>query len=247
VVDIAPITIGHTSDVAELDDLSKQMNQLVERADAFVVRDDESRDNAVDYLKSLKAVAKVIEAVTERFRAPAYEYYCKVRDEKKSILAPADKAEAIIKGKLAAYRKECEEVAAALIREELEKRRSAELEAKEAEYRAALEAGETERAVEVAVAMRQEHTPVPNTTDVAIEAGLITETEGVSYREYWYADLESPASLSELVQAVARGDAPLEFLTINKTVVNATVKKQKSAFNYPGLKSWSETKLAVGK
>jgi hypothetical protein len=242
---LEPITIGHTSDVAELDDLSAEMQKLVDRAKALNVRDDESRDSAVDYLKSLKAVYKVIEAVTERFRKPAWDYYKGVQATKAGILDPADEAVEITKGKIAAYRKECEEVAAELIREELEKRRTVELAAQEEAYRKAIEAGETEKAVEVAVEMRESHIPQVDTTDVAIESGLITESQGISYRIYWYADLIGPASFGDLVRAVAAGEAPLEFLTMNKTAVNAAVKKQKSAFKYPGLKSWNDKKVAV--
>lgn len=242
----APVTIGHDSDVRELDDLSGQMNKLVERASSFVVKDDADRDAAVEYLKSLKAVYGVIEAVTERFRKPAWDYYKGVQETKKEILEPADQAVEIVKEKITAYRLECEEVAAALLQEELDKRESEETKAAEAAYRALIELGDAQGALKVAQEMRRD-APVVDTTEVAIQSGLITESEGVSYRDYWYAGLESPASMMDLVKAVAAGQAPLEFLTLNKTEVATWVKRQKSAFKYPGLKSWKETKIAVRK
>ena len=92
----------------------------------------------------------------------------------------------------------------------------------------------------------RETAPEIDTTGVAIEAGLITETKGLSFRVYWYADLIGPHTFGDLVKACAEGRAPMEFLTLNRSAVNAAAKKQKDAFNYPGLKSWSDQKVAMG-
>jgi hypothetical protein len=137
-----------------------------------------------------------------------------------------------------------EEVAAALLQEELEKRYTEEIQEAEEEYRTATREGRTEDALRAVEEMRRQPT-IADPTGVAISAGLITENEGISYREYWYADLESPGSLMDLVKAVAAGDAPLEFLAIDTKVVGEWVRRQKSAFNYPGLKSWCEKGVAV--
>jgi hypothetical protein len=45
---LAPVTIGKQEDVAKLDELEEQMQGLVKRAKSFDVRDDDSRDSAVD-------------------------------------------------------------------------------------------------------------------------------------------------------------------------------------------------------
>ena len=47
----APVTIGHVSDVRELDDLEEQMAKLLTRAEEIEVRDDTGRDYAIEYLK----------------------------------------------------------------------------------------------------------------------------------------------------------------------------------------------------
>lgn len=60
---------------------------------------------------------------------------------------------------------------------------------------------------------------------------------GVSYRDNWKAEV---TDLMALVQAVAGGKAPIDYLLPNATVLNALAKGKKETMAIPGVKAWND-------
>ena len=72
----------------------------------------------------------------------------------------------------------------------------------------------------------------------------VPKVAGISYRETWSADV---TDLKALVQAVAAGKAPLDYLQANTVAINQAARSLKTELNLiPGLKA-VVTKQAIGR
>lgn len=229
-------TFGSPEDVAKADALEAQMQRLVDEAQGVEVVDDESYVAANEMLDRMAGVMSIFEDIIERFRKPAYEYYQSVLETKRETLKPIQEVVGTLRDKCTSYVAEQERIA-----REREQRLLAEAKERvqneaEQEFERAVATGDSEaaeRALE-----RAEYPEAFVVQQGERESGL-PPVEGVSYRETWSGELLHPEdmALRKLCAAVASGDAPLDFVTVNSTAVNKAARALRDSFQYPGLRA----------
>lgn len=79
------------------------------------------------------------------------------------------------------------------------------------------------------------------TADAIVEAErpvVTQDVEGLGWREYWRADLAEPESesLRALCAAIAKGEAPVSLVTLNKAEADRLAKSLKDMMRFPGLR-----------
>lgn len=75
-----------------------------------------------------------------------------------------------------------------------------------------------------------------------VQAVAAPKLSGISSREDWKAEV---VNLMALVQAVARGEAPLELIQANQTEINKHARALKSNMRVPGVRVYAEEVVAA--
>lgn len=170
--------ISH-ADIEEVMDVQARLDAASEQCLALEVVDDESYEQAGEYLQSVSSVYKLVEGTIEPFRKRSYDFYKGILDQKKQMLDPGDKAIKHLKQQIAAYVKQIE----AKQREERERL-----------IEAAKETGDYEVEVE---------TQVPEVATVSTRSKWVAELTDIKALCRAVADGKAPASIVTLNQSEA--------------------------------------------
>lgn len=187
---------------------------------------------AADELKGVKKKYKELEenrkSITRNIDAAKKQ----VTDLFRKPLDFLTQAEVELKNKLRQYDNKQEAILEAELKKAREEQRK-EQERLRAEAEKAMEKGD----VEVAAALEFEADSTP-----VVTALPPPKTEGISYREDWYAEVTDEAAL---ITAVLKGNAPSNLIVINMAVLNAMARTLKKGFNVPGVVAKTKKTMAA--
>lgn len=229
-----PLTVAEIGEhvIAETLDLAARREELLAGVARFhekfaTISDDETCGKASDFAGGKGAIAAwLAKAETKRveLKEPFLTGGRIVDGFFKELREPLEAAQKAIRAKATIYLAAKEEAAREAARKEAEAaaRRAAEAE------RAAMRSLTTE-ALDAASQAAQEAEQAQAHADAApAEHSRVYGHLGttMSLRAPWKADY-SKSNLMELVQAVAAGNAPLEYLTFNETRINYAIKSEK--------------------
>lgn len=187
---------------------------------------------AADELKGVKKKYKELEENRKSITRNMDAAKKKVMDLFREPLGYLSKAEEILKDKMGNYNAKQERIREAELARAQEEQRK-EQERLRAEAEKAMEKGD----VEVAAALEFEADATPVVTTLPPE-----KTEGISYREDWYAEVTDEA---DLITAVLKGNAPSNLIIINMAVLNAMARTLKKGFNVPGVVAKTKKVMAA--
>lgn len=232
------------AEVAEIDVLEERMSTMSNNVMSHEITDNESYQKSARMLHSVEEVFSVIDAVIERFRAPAYDYYKSVLAEKKRLLGPGEKAKAHLRKLMGEYMAEQERVRAA---EEKKLIAAAKVEAEEKALEAlerAMEAGDdlgAELAIESASA-------TPEVDRTALKE-LTPNAEGIQVRSSWKAGFEgdTDGSMRKLCAAIGAGRVSVDLVTLNTSKANQLARALKGAMRVPGLVAVEDKTIVRGR
>ena len=212
-------------------ELGEAIARLVSAAKAYVVDSDAAFVAACDDLRAVKGLQKAVKAGRDSALEPGRAHQAAVDGYWKPLVDGAALAETQLKAKTEGYRAAQER-----------KRREEEARAREAARReqerlakqaAAAEAkGRTERAE----LLREQAAMVPAT--VVPPAPAVPKADGISFREYWQAEV---FDFSALVAAVAAGAVPLAALKPDDTFLRKQAEALHEEMRYPGVRVSSRT------
>jgi DNA repair exonuclease SbcCD ATPase subunit len=199
-------------------------SEITGQIQTLKIIDQASYESAAGLLKTIKDMAKRLEEERKKITSPLDVAKKAVMDLFRSPSEKLSESESKLKSLMLDY----QEVQDRIRREQEAKlQREAEKKQRELEDRAqkAEESGKTEKADELRekAAMTVAPTLAPN----------VQKVEGLSVRETWSAEV---TDMTALVKAVAEGKAPMNFLTVNTTVLNAQARATKDSLSFPGVK-----------
>lgn len=226
--------------------------QVAHETSKGIVNADTARD-AVNFILRIKEKRKDWKALVDPVIKSAWESHKKAMALFKEIDQPLKRAEEeIIKPALDKYdreiervRKEKEDEANRIIREEAERKRKAEDkkraedEAKRKENQIVDTAGQPIPSTAPALLPPPPPLPIP-----VIVIPKEKKPEGVSYVDNWSATV---VDLKLLVDAVAAGTLPLEAIQANTSYINQSAKALKSFMNWPGVLIQKQRSVRVSK
>lgn len=238
-----------------------QGTELAYWAASCLVTDHYSFSVAVEWLRDV--VAPMKRQIAEQFRPRIQQAHALhkglVADEKK-FLEPVERAERVVRERIALYEQECErerralEETARLERERLASEEAARVAAlerqlvREAEERQLTQAVAAEAAGDRETAARLLEAPpvvpviAPRPVFVPPPAVAAPKAQGVSFRDDWSAEV---VDLLALVKAVASGHQPLALLQANVPALNQMAKALKGSMAVPGIRVTSRRITSV--
>ena len=254
-----------TTEAAAIEAASNALGRAGEillEAQSLVVRAD-TYESAAGFMLGVKRLAKEIETERKALTDPLNAVVKRIMDKFRPASDALTKAEAVVKGKLAAYsaeverqRQEAERIAReeqrraeeklrqeaeAARRAEEEARRKAE-EARKAGDKAAARAAEQEAARKAAMAeRREEKAEAVAMAPVAVETVAAPVAEGISYRTSYRAEV---TDMKALLAGVLAGTVPAEAIVANEKFLGASARALKSAMNWPGVRVVAEKTVA---
>lgn len=219
-------------------ELNAEGRTLQERALALVVTDAPSFERAGVFLRTVKEYLKRVGEVFDPIVKKAHDTWKEALAQKQKLEAPALDAERALKWTRAAW----DEKQRQLIRdaEAVAARERTRLE-DEAKLQAALDAearGDGEGATRILDASAP---PTPIIVPTVVMPSR-PKSDGSSFRTYYRAKV---TDLNALVQAVAKGQAPLAYLQANETALNGAARALKEELKVPGVRVISERGEAV--
>lgn len=106
---LEPIVIDNAVEsVHEADAISAVLDRACATANALNVIDTETEQKAADYISELTSMVGILEAIIERFRKPAYEYYERVLAEKRRLTSGPNDAIQRLRDQMREYREAAE-------------------------------------------------------------------------------------------------------------------------------------------
>jgi len=202
--------------------VEKKSNDVMVRANALVVTNNEQYESGVEFKNAIQALKKEIDEAFDPGIAAAYKAHKVAKAQKKKFYDPVDSAHTIVKVKLSQFVAEKERKRA---EEEAKLRRAAEK--KEAELREkarkAEEEGKTAKAEKYEEKAEEIVAPVLNST--------VPKVDGSQKRTYWSAVVTDITKI------------PREFFDLNMAKLNARAREVKGASNIPGVKFISEVRV----
>lgn len=235
---------GSTTDMTPATEVVQQLAlSMPERAKAMMIRDNQDYVRAAEFLKSIKALRGEVDAAFGPTIAKANETHKAALAAKAAADEPLSMAEKIIKGSVARYLTEQEEMrrrAEQRLRDENAARIREQADAENLKRAQELsEAGDVEGAAQ-AVDAEVEIPVLP----VHVES-TVPKIAGVSMRTNYHAEM---TDLMALVNAVAGGVAPIECLQANMTFLNAQARSYKRAGGYvAGVVIVADDSVAAGR
>jgi len=213
----------------EANEVAEEGLILITQADELVVTDAESFEQGGQFLLVLKKYQKRVREIMDPIVKAADAAHKVAVRQRGVLLDPAVQAETIVKGRLTAWEQaEQARLKAAAQQSEETARRLAE-QAKQAEV-ARLEAeGQEARAA----AVRAAPPPVVLTPPVP----TMPKVAGVSFRDHWTAKV---VDFRKLVEAVAKGEQPLDLLQADQSALDALARTFKQHLNVPGVEAKHE-------
>lgn len=213
--------------VPETKEVDERAREALSIATDLTIRDSRTYETACDFLKSLKTIEKDINATFDEPIRRAFEAHRSIVAAKKKHFEPIERAEQMVKPKIAAYLQEQER-----IRRE-EERRLQEEQRKRAEEEALAQAAELEAEgqKEAAEALLSEPLPVapvvlPKTTP---------KVSGIAAREVWMFRVIDPTKI------------PRQYLKVDEQKIGQVVRAMKDTANIPGVQIYSEKHIAAGR
>lgn len=210
--------------------LEVRVDPLVIRAGEIAISNAEEYARAADFLRDCKTMQKDIRETMDPAIKKAHEAHKAVTGIRSKLLDPIDRAESLVKRKMATYSDEQERIAA-------EARRKAEAEARRVAEEARLrDAAEMEARGDTAGAEEAISAPIVVPMVARQEAKPVAE--GTSTRKKWRAEVTDPAAL---IRAVADGKAMSGLVIPNQQALDKLAESLKEALSIPGVKVVSET------
>ena len=219
--------------------LTQEINPVVERAHALVIRTSDESLDAQENLKENKSAQKKIKEFFKPMKDAAKAAHQSICDRENTFLEPLEAAEEITKRKVVTFQQEIEqkrrEEAARIEakRQEEERKRREEL---QRQADAAAAKGKAEKA-EALRAAAEEYVAPP-----VFQAPEPVQAQGTAFKKTWKAEV---TDLPLFLKAVAEGRAPLGVISINEAALNAYAKGVKGSMAVPGLRFYEETSMAV--
>jgi hypothetical protein len=212
----------------------------LDSASALTVRDASDYELASNYLKTIKDTARRIVDYWKPMKEQAAAAHKSVVAAEKEMLAPLDKAEAILKGRMLAWHTENERIRAEAERERRRLEDIARMKAEEAR-RLVEEASRKDELDEddVGILMMAEAEVVAATEAVApVVVPEAVKISGIVIRKIWHArvvdDKAVPVSIAGIVLR------PVDLAALNKLAVAS-----KGSMDVPGVEFYSEDSMAA--
>lgn len=223
---------GFDNSVAEM---QERMNALPVEADALTVQNQEAFEVGGVLLVGLLERRKAVTDFFEPMRKASHAAYQRVLEQRDAVLAPIQKAEALIRNRMAAY-----------VDNQNRLRLKAESDAREAARKVA----EAEREVEVAAAVAEGASDAEVVAVASKELVVIPEpvavqkpaAEGISARKIYRAQV---VSLVALIGHVAKHPDLVHLLEPNQSALNGMARSLGDAFKLPGCILETETGIAA--
>lgn len=194
--------------------------------------DQSSYELSAGILKTVKEMSKRLDEKRKEITSPLDVAKKAVMDLFRSPSERLALAESNLKNKMLEYQNEQDRIR------------------REAEEKLRLEAEKKQRELEERAKKAEENGKVGKAEELRDKAAMtiaptiaptVQKVEGVSTREVWSAEV---VDVMALVKAVAEGKAPLNFLQVNTTVLNAQARATKDSLSFPGVKFISTKVLA---
>jgi len=215
---------------------AQETRPVVAAAEAIVVSDDASFEQAGAFLKDVKRRENGWTEFFEPLLRQAVDTHKAILARKKEVFSPLEKAEGIVKGKVVRYNLEQAEIAARIQREQEAAARKAEEDRRLADAAAAVEAGIPEEAV-------METFDAPIVPMSVAPAPPPPKVAGLSFATSYKAEM---TSLHELVKFVAANPSHLNLLLPNMTALHSMAKAQKEGLSLPGIRVVKEQIARAG-
>jgi len=201
--------------------------------------DANSAKEAVDFLLKIKEKRKLWSDLVKPVIQSAHEAHKKAVALHKEIDQPLKRAEEeIIKPALAGYewkqekkRREEEDRLNKIVQEDAERKRKADEEKRK-----------KDSLVNPQGAPIQSAPPIPPPVVPTIVVPKEKKPEGVSYVDNWKAEV---VDFKLLVEAVAKGNLPIDVLLPNNSYINQSAKALKGFMNWPGVSVKKERNVRV--
>ena len=211
------------------DEIKQEALKVYAEVKDLTIVDPQSYTIAGNYLKRIKTVRKNLKTMFDPMIKAAKDALSGIKGQFDKYDLPLQDAEKYTKQAIAKYDNDQKQKA---LQEQARLQKQAR---KEAEDRRLAQAEQLEAQghTEEANAILDKPVIVPKIV-IAPDA----KVEGVSSYENWKAEVYN---LLELVKAVARQEASIEFVSANMPALNKVAKTLKSTMNVPGVKAISDT------
>jgi hypothetical protein len=202
---------------------------LFDQANALRIQDQPTYDQAVEFLKGVKALRNEAESQMRPVVDAAHKAHKAACDALKRIDAPLEQAERAVKQMIAAWSAEQERIRrAAEDRLRLEAQRQAEAEAEQQ-----IEQAEAEGASEAEVlAMIEQAAMLPTPPPLTV-APTYKAAAGVAVRKTWVAEV---TSVRNLILFVAQKPEYEYLLKVDEAKLNQLARMQGAALRIPGVR-----------
>lgn len=230
-----------TATVISPAEVAKLIPAVVSQAQQISIASTEDYEDACTFLQFIAGRKKQVDEVFDPIVKKAHETHKEAVAQKKKVMDPLVMAELTVKGKVRSYSDEQER-----IRKAEEIRLQAEAKAA-ADAAALVEAAQLEAQGDKELADLVIENAASAPAPVVVLPPATPRVSGVSTRSNWkfrYRNGEL-ASLKELVQAAAKDDSLLAYLTHKDTAIGPVVKAQKSLTNIPGIEVYDEGSVSV--
>lgn len=217
----------------ELQEVKQQQesNLAIQYANDMVITDNESYEVAGNWLRDLKTYTKKVQEYWKPIKEQAHKAWKSICEKEKAILDPINKAEAIVKQKMAEYQRQ-QEAKERAMREELERRQREEAERllKEAKEKGA--AGDTFGAELLKAQAELLESSAPVATMQKAKA------EGVSQKKAWKA------------RVIDEKQVPIEVMGIvirpvDQSALDKLAKISEGKAQIPGVEFYQEIIMSV--
>lgn len=231
-----------------VEQISKEVMPLPQKAQSIIVKDHESLQKANLFFLDIKALRKKIDETFSPIISAAHKTHQEAIAQRKRVEEPLILAEKWLNGQVTTYhqeqekkRREEEELARQkAIKEEMERRKKEEDEklAQAAELEAA---GATEEA-ETLIAETVEEIGKPLEIYIPPLETPKVKLEGATVKIFWSAEV---IDLKALAKAAGEGRVPLAYIEANMTALNAQARSLKKEMNIPGVRSISTSSMSA--
>jgi len=212
------------------EDLKIGSNQAVVKAKSMVITDNQTNQEATDFLKTLKKFQTEIRSELRPGIEKAHETHKHLVDQEKRLLAPLQEAERVLKRSISDFLVRMERERQEQQRKEREKAEAAERKRKEElemQAQAHEAKGNTEKAEERRQQAEEVFVPAP------IVDSKIEKQEGVSIKVNWKFEVLDMSKL------------PLKYLKPDEVAIGQVVRALKDKSDIPGVRIWSESGISV--
>ena len=202
--------------------MNQDVLQITQVAYDMVIETEADRDRAAAWLQQIKKKQKEVKDAWEPFVVDAKAIYDRVRNQKKAMLDPLEKAEAAIKNKVSVF------IAMEEKRREEEARRLRDLAMKEAEAKLAEAAKAEASGDEVSASMSMIEAEVYEQAAQTTKAEEISKVKGMSAVDSW--DIVSIDH--EKVPVIFSG---MELRPVDEKAVKRLIRASKGQIQIPGV------------